>query len=105
MEHIAALLLIIGCSSDYRDCRELPAPTSIYETMEECQADLSALPASYRSSDRKVVFGCIDVDPAMEEQDAELTWNVTPEGRLVASIDPASPLVAATMAPATHSNQ
>ena len=32
MEHIAAILLMVGCSSDLRQCEELPAPTAIYET-------------------------------------------------------------------------
>ena len=39
MEHIAALLLIVGCSGnvgagDTRECQELPAPTPVKETWE-----------------------------------------------------------------------
>ena len=35
MEHIAAILLLVGCSGDLKQCDELPAPTAIYETEEE----------------------------------------------------------------------
>ncbi len=41
MEHIAALLLIIGCSDDLGQCKELPAPVPVYETVEECESDVS----------------------------------------------------------------
>ncbi len=39
MEHIAALLLVVGCSGNMAECRELPAPAPIYETFEECEAE------------------------------------------------------------------
>lgn len=87
MEHIAALLLIIGCSGDLKQCSELPAPVPIYETAEECAA---MLPAALRDAEgqRPRVFAkCVAVDPAMEEEDAELTWDVTPGGGLTASVD------------------
>jgi len=35
----------------------------------------------------RVFATCIPVDPAMEEEDAELTWDITPDGRLVGSVD------------------
>ena len=43
MEHIAALLLIVGCSADMKECRELPAPTPIFETSQECDSELPAV--------------------------------------------------------------
>ena len=33
MEHIAALLLIVGCSGDLKECSELPAPTSDFRNV------------------------------------------------------------------------
>jgi hypothetical protein len=96
MEHIAALLLIIGCSGDLKQCSELPAPVPIYETSEECDA---ALPFALNDAQgrRPRVFGkCVFVDPAMEEEDAELNWDVTPDGRLVASVDFPDPTVTAS---------
>jgi hypothetical protein len=72
MEHIAALLLIVGCSADLADCRELPAPVPIFETAEECDAELPRAVAGYEGTRPHVVARCVAVDPAMEEADAEL---------------------------------
>jgi hypothetical protein len=87
MEHIAALLLIIGCSGS--DCRELPAPVPLFETLEECQAELQPAVAQFTTSHPQVFAKCVEVDPAMEEEDAELVWDITPDGTLHASIEAA----------------
>lgn len=88
MEHIAALLLIVGCSGDLGECRELPAPVPVFETMEECDAVLPAAFENARPQGERVFASCVFVDPAMEEMGAELVWDVLPEGRLVASVEP-----------------
>lgn len=86
MEHIAALLLIVGCSGDLGTCKELPAPVPIFETMEECTAELPLSLSQANGKDERVFAQCVFVDPAMEEEDAVLTWDVTRDGWLVASI-------------------
>lgn len=98
MEHIAALLLIVGCSSDLSGCRELPAPVALYETEEDCDAALPAAFAARRNDDERVFARCVFVDPAMHEEDAELVWEIVPGGGLVASVEPydASPVVVAS---------
>jgi hypothetical protein len=96
MEHIAALLLIVGCSGDLEQCRELPAPTPIFETMEECSAALPLSLKGARGKDSHVFADCIHVDPAMEEEDAVLEWDVTKDGRLVASITAGGDVVVAS---------
>lgn len=80
MEHIAAVLLIVGCSPDLADCRELPAPVPIYEAYEDCGADLPATRETIGGLMPKVFATCVDVDPALEDQDAELNWKVTANG-------------------------
>ena len=94
MEHIAALLLIVGCSGDFKECSELPAPTPIYETFEECQVELRITLASMAGQRDKVLGQCVYVDPAMEEEDAELTWDVQKDGKLVASIEAGNSAIA-----------
>ena len=87
MEHIAAVLLIVGCSPDLSECRELPAPVPVFEAYEECDA---ALPAAFdaRKADSPRIFArCVFVDPALEEEDAELVWDITPGGMLVAEVE------------------
>ncbi|MGB3390338.1 MAG: hypothetical protein WBA88_20420 [Pseudaminobacter sp.] len=88
MEHIAALLLIIGCSGDLKECKELPAPVPIYETTEECEDVLDETARQFAGMKPRVFTQCVYVDPAMEEEDAVLTWDIRPDGTLEASIGP-----------------
>lgn len=94
MEHIAALLLIVGCSADLAECRELPAPVPIFETAEECDAALPRAFAGYEGTHAHVVARCVPVDPAMEEADAELVWKIREDGSLIASVEPSAVMVA-----------
>ena len=87
MEHIAALLLIVGCSDDLAQCRELPLPTSVYETVEECEADLQPSISLFTTKHPQVFGQCVHVDPAVEEEYAELVWDVKPDGTLFAMIE------------------
>ena len=87
MEHIAALLLIIGCSADLGECRELPAPAPLFETVEECDEALPAGLGSASGGYPRLFAQCVFVDPALEEEDAELVWDVRPNGTLEASIN------------------
>ena len=96
MEHIAALLLIIGCSDDLSQCRELPAPTPVYETKEECDEELPSSLGAFTGQFEQLFAQCLPVDPAMEEEDAELVWEVHPDGTLIASVEDAAGAVAAT---------
>lgn len=86
MEHIAALLLIIGCSDDLRNCTEIPAPVALYETVEDCDAVLSGFRSVAEGTSPRVFATCVDVDPALAEEDLELTWDVTEANGLSASI-------------------
>lgn len=96
MEHIAALLLIVGCSGNLDGCKEIPAPGPVlYETMEDCAADLSQAQDDTRRLAARVLSQCVYVDPAMEEEDAELVWDVTPDGRLKAAVVAGGATVAA----------
>jgi hypothetical protein len=87
MEHIAAVLLIIGCSGDLKTCSELPVDVSIYETYEECETDLNPTLSSFAGTREKIFGQCVYVDPAMEEEDAELVWDIGTDGKLHASVE------------------
>lgn len=92
MEHIAALMLIIGCSPDLAQCRELPAAVPVvFETEEECDQALPQALRTVDTQDARLFARCIEVDPAMEEMDAELVWDVTAEEGLVAFVDTSPP--------------
>lgn len=85
MEHIAALLLIVGCSGDLKDCREMAPPVSVFETMEECGAQVGKARKVALKSAGRVYSQCVYVDPAMDEEDAQLVWNVK-NGKLFAEV-------------------
>jgi len=87
MEHIAALLLIIGCSDDLAQCQELQPPISVYETVEECEGDLQPSISLFTTKNPQVFGQCVEVDPAIDEEDAELVWDVKPDGTLFALIE------------------
>lgn len=87
MEHIAALLLIVGCSNDLAQCRELPSPVTVFETEEECRDELPVRLGLFTGKHPRVFAQCVAVDPALEEEDAELVWDVHQDGKLVASIE------------------
>jgi hypothetical protein len=94
MEHIAALLLIIGCSDNLAQCRELPAPVAIFETVEECETELQPSVSLFTTRHPQVFAQCIAVDPALEEEDAELVWDINSDGTLNASIEVPEVMVA-----------
>jgi hypothetical protein len=87
MEHIAALLLIIGCSDNLSECKELPAPVPVFETAQECDAELADAMTGYVNRFPQIFAQCVSVDPALEEEDVELVWDVRQDGTLYASIE------------------
>jgi hypothetical protein len=91
MEHIAAILLIVGCSSDLSQCRELPAPTPLFETAEACAQTQPFALDDFAGRKPRVFGTCVAVDPALEEADAEIVWSITPDGRLDASVETDTP--------------
>ena len=86
MEHIAALLLIVGCSGDLQNCREIPAPMPIFESMEDCDGEIGPTRRAMDGVEPRVFAKCVFVDPAMPEEDAQLHWDVTKAGLLEAEI-------------------
>lgn len=85
MEHIAAVLLIIGCSDDLAQCRELPAPVALYETAEECETELPVSLRGFTGEFSQLFAQCLPVDPSLEEEDVVLSWGIRDDGVLVAS--------------------
>jgi hypothetical protein len=87
MEHIAAFLLIVGCTGGTADCRELSAPTPVFETVEDCEDLRQPTIGAYASRYKRVLGVCVAVDPAEEDEDATIVWSITPAGRLEATLE------------------
>ncbi len=101
MEHIAAIMMLVGCSQGNIECKELPAPAVGFETAEECQELLRPSINEVRKG-YKIVYGkCAEIDPALYIEDATITWDITPSNELDVQItfdEPASPVMVAEKA-------
>ncbi|MER8371340.1 hypothetical protein [Mesorhizobium sp. M1409] len=86
MEHIAALLLVIGCSNTMADCRELQVPVSVFETADQCIAERPFAMSDVQGQAQHIVGKCLSVDPALEDDYDQIVWNVHPDGTLDASL-------------------
>ncbi|MBN9552493.1 MAG: hypothetical protein J0H31_27470 [Alphaproteobacteria bacterium] len=94
MEHIAALLFVVGCSSTMADCRELEVPVSVFETMQACVAERPFALGDLQGRAPRIVGKCLAVDPALEDDYDRIAWTVRPDGTLVASLEVSGMLVA-----------
>ena len=86
MEHIAALLLVIGCSNTMADCRELQVPVSIFATADECTAERPFAMGDVQGQAQHIVARCLAVDPALEDDYDQIVWKVRADGNLDASL-------------------
>jgi len=98
MEHIAALLLVIGCSNSMTDCRELSVPVSVFETFEACTAERPFALGDLQGQAQHIVGKCLAVDPALEDDYDQIAWNVRPDGTLDASLEVSGMLIASNSA-------
>lgn len=94
MEHIAALLLVIGCTNSMADCHELQVPVSVFATADECTAERPFAVGDVRGQAQHVVAKCLAVDPALEDDYDRIVWSVHTDGSLDASLAISSLVVA-----------
>ncbi|QPC90539.1 hypothetical protein [Mesorhizobium sp. INR15] len=94
MEHIAALLLVIGCSNNLSDCRELSVPVSVFATADACTAERPFALGDVQGQAQHIVAKCLAVDPALEDDYDQVVWKVLPNGTLDASLEISNLMVA-----------
>jgi hypothetical protein len=97
MEHIAALLLVVGCSNAMTACRELPVPVSVFETDAECTAARPFAVADLQGRAQHIIAKCLAVDPALEDDYDAVVWNVRADGTLDASLEISNLVVASNV--------
>jgi hypothetical protein len=90
LEHIEAVLLVIGCFDDLSGCRELPSAVSVYETLQECDQRLPYSLGAFTGQFEQLFAQCFPVDPLLEG-DLEVMWQVHPNGDLAVWVEQASP--------------
>lgn len=82
MEHIAAIMVLVGCMQTTEACREVPAPTVAFETVDECRELLSPAIEATGTTFKHAYGACAEVDPALFVEDATIEWQVKAPGRL-----------------------
>jgi hypothetical protein len=90
MEHVAAIMMLVGCGYGNVDCRELPASFAGYETVEDCQTMLRPTVSGLRTSAQVIYGKCAAVDPALfidDSENARIRWRVTPQDELHVSVE------------------
>jgi hypothetical protein len=91
MEHIAAIMLLVGCSHGSLTCEELSAPQVAFESMEECVTALPAALGGAGDGKRIVHARCAVIDPAWIEEDVEISWHMSRENGLQVDVRQVSP--------------
>ena len=109
MEHIAAFMLLIACSDDLQACTEYPAPAIGYETVDQCEAELTPALRTMPATEAKSFGKCVEIDPALLYEDAEIVWDVTDRGGIEVTLEIVNPhmalqSVASADGPAPKSN-
>ncbi|WP_412049515.1 hypothetical protein ACK6D9_17725 [Hoeflea sp. Naph1] len=93
MEHIAAFMLLIACSNDLQTCTEQPAPTVAYESMQQCELELRPALQIANGKYGKTMGKCVEIDPALFYEDAEIVWDVTAQGEIEVAIELINPQI------------
>ncbi|HEV7318514.1 MAG TPA: hypothetical protein VGO04_07890 [Ensifer sp.] len=82
MEHIAAIMVLVGCMQTTEACREVPAPTVAFETVDECRELLTPAIEATGETFKRAYGACAEVDPALFAEDATIEWRITTHGEL-----------------------
>lgn len=87
MEHIAALMLLVGCSAGTQDCREINVPVPAYEDAAECTQELRLQMRLNETMVGQIYGTCKDVDEETFDRASSIDWSVTKDGRLLVQFD------------------
>ncbi len=90
MEHVAALLLILGCSEGTEECGLVQDRLPQFETVQSCEAQREPEALHFLGEHPVVVAQCVPVDPA-NDAGWTLSWYVAPNGAILASTAPVAP--------------
>lgn len=86
MEQFAVFLFLISCDPQLQVCREVPADTVAYDSIDECRAEKAIALRHGEHPDETLFARCVSVDPEVLEADAEIAWYIDRGGRLEVEI-------------------
>lgn len=104
MDQIVAIMLLVGCSGDGANCREIPVPAPSYASVADCQADLPLQLRFTSTYDDRVVGSCTGVEAAALTESATIEWALSRGGDLRVEIVPAEPQEVAQMTSDAETN-
>ena len=87
MEQLAAIMLLISCSDDMSVCQEVNAPQAAYETQQICETQIGNAIRDNAASSPLVLGKCVSVNIDELQEDAWITWDISPAGELVAAVE------------------
>lgn len=96
MEHVAAIMVLVGCMQSTAACREVPSPVVAFETVEECRDLLPPAMEKVGKVFKKAYGNCAEVDPALVVESAMIEWTITPAGTLEVTVTPDEPYAVAS---------
>lgn len=85
MEHLAAFMLLVGCSSDASVCKEIPVSVPAYESLADCQNGIPLQIRLSQSNAPRILGACKAISDEALDESASIEWAVSHDGRL--SID------------------
>ncbi len=85
MEHLVAIMILIGCNGP-ATCRTLPPPSDSYASLSHCEDALKNAILASTASAPEVHGTCREVDPAVFERDASVEWSLSEAGRVHVSV-------------------
>lgn len=88
MEHLVAVMLLVGCNANGSTCSEIPAPVPFFASQAECEAELGLQMRLTHTFDNRVLGACKGVDEALLEQSATIEWAVSRGGQLQFDVVP-----------------
>jgi hypothetical protein len=88
MEHLVAIMLLVGCNADGSQCSEIPVPAPAYDSVADCEQEMAIQMRFSSTYDNRVLGKCTAVSEDLLDQSATIEWGVSRGGELRVEIVP-----------------
>lgn len=87
MQTVSAIMLLLGCSHDVQICEPAELDHPYYESIAQCESDISAQ-EHYAEGYPLTVVKCIEVDQLSAKESVKIEWHFNTNGVLIAYAGP-----------------
>ncbi|WP_185983551.1 hypothetical protein [Aureimonas mangrovi] len=88
MEHLVAIMLLVGCNADGSQCSEIPVPAPAYDSVADCEREMAIQMRFSSTYDDRILGKCTAVSEELLDQSATIEWGVSRGGELRVEIMP-----------------